>query len=219
MTKKHIIPRVSKFTGDINDVMPLATDILTASATRRVCATIIDMLVIAGLSVYALSPLTRSIYRELNSYDAFFDYLSALGLSVYVLWGIYVTVMNGSALRATLGQLVMRIYVTSVFGNRISYLVACARFLIFSAPLRLLYIVTIAEIISAFPVGFLPEYDLIRKDTEINDISYILILLLCLIQLVFLWAIMTANYSRVLWDWVLKTRVLMRTPRELQIID
>ncbi len=215
MADKHHIPRVSKVDDDINQALPLPTDTMSSSFWRRVVATFIDIGIVIFMAVFVISPLVHSSYYSLTLSEMFYSYLRWVALITFLFWATYVTLLNASRWRATLGQKLLRIQVVSVFGERISYIKALGRFIIFSAPTVILFAGALEEIFSVLPFGVFPAYDVVRTEVNITENFYILVLLVSLGQLMLIWSMLTANHSRVLWDYIWKTRVLLNTPRDL----
>lgn len=215
MADKHHIPRVSKVDGDINQAMPLPTDTMSSSFWRRVAAACIDIAIIIAAAVFIISPVVHSTYYSLTLSDMFYSYLRWVALITFLFWAIYVTLFNASHWRATIGQKLLRIQVVTIYGERISYIKALGRFILFSAPTVILFAGGIEEIFSVLPFGIFPAYDVVRTDMNITENFYILVLIVCLAQFMSVWSMLTANHSRVFWDYIWKTRVLLNTPRNL----
>lgn len=205
---KHKIPRVAKLDDEANE-LPLASDLLVASLWRRLLAVLLDLGIIATLTFYGTNPALHMIISDVE----FYGYMRILAFASFATWGLYVSLCNVSAMRATIGQGIMRIYVCDVFGARINMLKAIGRFVVFSAPILLLIAGGLEEIMSVFPALFFADPDPAMK--EVSEYFYVLVLVVALAQFMLIWPLLAGNYSRVLWDDLFHTRVLLKKMRSL----
>ncbi len=197
-------PKSDKEAGEL----PLATDVLVASLWRRLVAFIIDMAIVSALIIYVTTPILTNLFGTMDDQTIIDKYVRLLALESLLTWGIYVVCFNVSRLRATVGQRAMRIYVCDIFGNTIKLPVAMGRFLIFAAPMLVLIAGGIEDIVTVLPAMFgvaIPHAHMV----EPNENFTILFLVVGLVQFLLIWPLLTGNYSRVLWDDLFNTRVLM----------
>ena len=187
--------------------LPLASDVLLASAARRLIAFVIDMMIITALVWYGVFPLAMRLLPAERH-----NPLQLFTLLFFLSWGLYVALCNASPLRATPGQGLMRVYVATVFGGTISFIAAIGRFIVFSAPALCMMMFGAGEILHLLPVGFSSDATLDMSYSSFSELFYIIPVL---VQFLMIWPMLNGNYNRVLWDRLFHSCVLRSTPRTI----
>ncbi len=187
--------------------LPLASDILVASAARRLLAFMIDMAIITALVWYAFPK--AATFFSLSPHQP----MPSLPLWFFLTWGTYVALWNASSLRATPGQGLMRIYVADIFGGTLSPVAAIGRFIVFSTPTLIMLIFGSGEILHVIPGNFSTDSSLDMSYSSLSELFYIVPVLL---QFLMVWPMLNGNYNRVLWDRLFHSCVLRCTPRSLK---
>jgi uncharacterized RDD family membrane protein YckC len=190
--------------------IPLASDVLVASASRRFVAYLLDMAFILPLTWYGSFPLATLLFATKNSPP-----LQLFTLAFFLTWGLYVTLSNAAPTRATIGQGLMRIYVATVFGNTLSPFTALGRFVVFSAPMLCVMIGGMGEIAHFIPITLAPESSAAASYPISNELLYTLLIIPLALQVLMIWPMLSGKYSRVLWDRLFHSCVLRATPRTL----
>lgn len=188
--------------------LPFASEVLMASAARRFAACIIDLLLVIMLVYWVALPLAA----EFLPYEH--RRISQLSILLFFLtWGTYATISNATILRATPGQMIMRIYVATLFGNTISPFASIGRFIIFSAPTLCMIVLGANEVLQILPPGFSSNATLDMTYSSLSELFYIIPVL---VQFLMIWPMLRGNYSRVLWDRLFHTCVLRTNLRNLR---
>jgi uncharacterized RDD family membrane protein YckC len=191
------------------DALPLASDVLVASAARRLAAFIVDGCVILTLAMAFAFPLLTRVFPPFDTAEA----LRLVTFALFGVWGTYVVVLNASPVRATLGQWVFGMQVCTLFGGTLSPIAAMGRFVVCTAPLMCLLVVGTAEIIALLPEAWRTGHFITVKHSTDNEMLYTLLMVPALVQFILIWPLLTSNYTRVLWDRMFHACVLLRSIR------
>jgi uncharacterized RDD family membrane protein YckC len=188
----------------------LASDVLVASTARRLAAFIIDACIILILALTAVFPMLMHLFPPLQNSEI----LRLVTFSLFGVWGIYVVTFNASPLRATVGQLLLSIQVCTVFGGTLSVFAAIGRFIVCTAPVMCLLVVGVGEIIAVLPKQWRGNHLYALMHNTDNEMLYTLLMVPALMQFILIWPLLTSNYTRVLWDKLFHSCVLLRAIRK-----
>lgn len=200
--------------SDSDTHLPTASEVLVAGSLRRIGSFVVDAVLIVVIARLVMMPfldwLTGTTSPAAQNDPAF----TSIAMPLFMSWCLYVVLFSVSSWRATPGQRLCGIYIASVLGEEITIGMALGRFLVMAAPLLVFIAEGQAELQRLFtPALAMGEF--VMPAPEAFSVHFTTLLMVTgLAQLALLWPLCAGNPTRILWDRLFNTVVLLRRMRD-----